>query len=79
MKKLLLAAAMTLALAGPAFASQCPALMAKIDAAIKTATVDEATKAKVMELYTKGKAEHEGGSHAASEATLGEAMKLLGI
>ena len=79
MKKLLLARAMTLALAGSAYANQCPALMAKIDEAMKTTTVDEATKAKATELYTKGKAEHESGDHAASEATLGEAMKLLGI
>jgi len=79
MKKLILAAAMTMALAAPALANQCPSLMGKIDEAMKTATVDEATKAKVMELYTKGKAEHEAGDHAASEKDLGEAMKLLGI
>ncbi len=30
--------------------------MAQIDEAMKTATLDEATKAKVMELYAKGKA-----------------------
>jgi hypothetical protein len=79
MKKFVLAAAIAMSLAAPAFASQCPALMGKIDEAMKTATLDDATKAKVMELYEKGKAEHEGGKHAESEATLGEAMKLLGI
>ena len=79
MKKLILAAAMTVALAGPALASQCPALMAKIDAAMTTATVDEATKAKVMELYASGKAAHESGEHASSEKDLGEALKLLGM
>ena len=79
MKKLILAAAMTMALAAPALANQCPSLMGKIDEAMKTTTVDEATKAKAMELYTKGKAEHEAGDHAASEKDLGEAMKLLGI
>lgn len=80
MKKFIAAAATALALlATPAFASQCPALMAKIDEAMKTATVDEATKAKVTELYDKGKAEYESGDHAASEATLGEALALLGM
>ena len=79
MKKLFLAAAMVVALAAPALANQCPTLMVKIDDAMKTTTVDEATKAKVMELYTKGKAEHEAGGHAASEKDLYEAMKLLGI
>ena len=79
MKKLILAAAMTVALAGPALANQCPALMAKIDAAMTTATVDEATKAKVMELYASGKAAHDSGDHATSEKDLGEALKLLGM
>ncbi len=79
MKKFVLAAGFAMALATSAFASQCPKLMAQIDEAMKTATVDDATKAKVMELYEKGKAEHESGDHAASEADLGEAMKLLGI
>jgi hypothetical protein len=79
MKAYILAAALTAALAGPALANQCPALMKKIDAAMATATVDEATKAKVTELYNKGKAEHDAGDHAASERDLGEAMKLLGI
>jgi len=53
--------------------------MKKIDAAMKTAMLDDAKKKKVMELYEKGKAEHEAGNHKASEADLAEAMKLLGI
>jgi hypothetical protein len=79
MKKYILASAILAMLAMPAMAGQCPALMAKIDEAMKTATLDDATKAKVMELYTKGKGEHDGGDHAASEASLGEAMKLMGM
>ena len=79
MKKLILAAMMTAALAMPAYASQCPALMGKIDEAMKTATVDDATKTKVMALYETGKAAHDAGDHAASEAALNEAMALLGM
>jgi hypothetical protein len=79
MKKIAIAAAMASVLAGPAVASQCPALMEKIDAAMATATVDDATKAKVQALYDSGKAAHEAGDHPKSEADLGEAMKLLGI
>ncbi len=79
MKKLALACAVLGLLAGPAIAGQCPALMNKIDEAMKSTTVDEATKAKVTELYNKGKAAHDSGDHAASERDLGEAMKLLGI
>jgi hypothetical protein len=79
MKRIVLATALSLALSGAAFANQCPSLMAKIDDAMKTATLDDATKAKVMELYTTGKAAHESGDHPASEAALGEAMKLMGL
>jgi hypothetical protein len=79
MKKYILAATLALGLSGTALASQCPALMGKIDEAMKAATLDDASKAKVMELYAKGKAEHEAGNHPASEASLGEAMKLMGM
>ena len=45
---------------------------------MKTATLDDATKAKVTEMIEKGKADHEAGNHADSEAGLQEALKLLG-
>ncbi len=79
MKKFIIAAAMTAALAGPALANKCPAVMAKIDEAMKTTTVDEATKVKVAELYAKGKTAHETGDHAASVTDLEAALKLLGM
>ena len=79
MKKFVLAAALVAALATPALAVKCPSIMKKIDAAMATAQVDEATKTKVMALYDKGKAEHAAGDHAASEADLNEALKLLGM
>ena len=78
-KSLLATAAILTALAGPAFANSCPTLAAKAEEALKTTTVDDATKAKVTELITTGKAAHEAGKHAESEAQLGEALKLLGI
>ena len=77
MKKTLILASF-LALATPAFANQCPALMNKIDAAMKTTQLDDAKKAQVTDLYNKGKAAHDAGDHAASEASLNEALKLLG-
>jgi hypothetical protein len=79
MKKILAASVIFLALSGAAMANQCPTLWAKAEEAMKTATLDDAGKTKVTELIVKGKAEHEAGDHAASEATLGEALKLLGI
>jgi hypothetical protein len=79
MKKILAASIMLLALSGAAMANQCPSLWAKAEEALKTATLDDVGKAKVIELVLKGKAEHEGGDHAASDATLMEALKLLGV
>jgi hypothetical protein len=78
-KSLLAAGTILMALAGPALASQCPTLAAKAEEALKTATLDDATKAKVAELISTGKASHEAGNHAESEAQLGEALKLLGL
>lgn len=77
MRKTLLALAALAALTTPALANQCPSLMGKIDETMKTAMADDATKAKVTELYDKGKAAHEAGDHAASEAALNEALALL--
>lgn len=78
-KSLLAASAVLAALAGPAHASQCPTLAAKAEEALKTATVDDATKAKVTELIATGMSQHAAGNHPESEATLGEALKLLGM
>lgn len=79
MKTLPLVLAGAILCATPVFANQCSALMAKIDEAMATATVDDATKEQVMALYDSGKAAHEAGDHAKAEADLGEAMKLLGL
>jgi hypothetical protein len=77
-KSLLAAATIVAALAGPALAGSCPTLAAKAEEALKTATLDDATKAKVTELIATGKAEHEAGEHPESEAALNEALKLVG-
>ena len=70
-------AALLIAFAGPAFAGQCPALWAQIDAKMASADLSAGDKAKVAELRRRGEAEHRAGSHAASEATLKEALALL--
>jgi hypothetical protein len=79
MKKTALIVALSMMLAGPALAGECPILMTNIDEAMKTATVDDATKLKITELAAKGKAEHEAGDHAASVATLNEALALIAM
>ena len=78
-KSLIVTGTILAALAGPAFAGSCPTLAAKVEEALKTATLDDAGKAKVTELIATGKSEHEAGKHAESEAALNEALKLLGV
>lgn len=79
MNKMLLSIAVVACLAGPAFASQCPMDMSKIDAAMQTAQLSDADKTKVTELRAKGEELHQSGNHAESVKTLGEAKAILGI
>ena len=79
MKKFLIVAATTFALTGPALASQCPALMEQVDAALTTAQVTDEEKAKVTELRASGEAAHTAGDHAKSEADLNEALATLAM
>jgi predicted exporter len=68
-----------LGLAGSAFASQCPGLMAEIDAALPNATITAEQRAQVEELRAQGEEHHAAGRHAESEAALNEAKQILGI
>ncbi|HEY9550120.1 MAG TPA: hypothetical protein VIR45_11520 [Kiloniellaceae bacterium] len=70
---------LTGALTGPAFAFQCPADMAKIDAALQTAELTDDQKAQVMELREEGEQQHASGNHQASVDALAEAKEILGI
>ena len=83
MKKMLsvLAAVAALGLATPAFASQCPADIKKIDAALqsdKGKMLSDEQRKEVMELRDKGEELHEAGKHKESVETLGKAKEMLG-
>lgn len=77
-KTLLTIAAATL-FSGAAFASDCPNIMAAIDAALPTTTVSADVKKTVMDLRKKGEDEHKDGKHADSVATLNQAKTMLGL
>jgi hypothetical protein len=78
--RILAAAAVVLALAGPALASQCPTFIQKIDDAVAAGTTLSADDlAKVETLRNEGQALHDTGDHAGSEAKLQEALALLGL
>ncbi|HSD34055.1 MAG TPA: hypothetical protein VLE26_01440 [Alphaproteobacteria bacterium] len=79
-KRIAMAAALSLALVGPAFASQCPKQMAAIDEALaKSPQLSEADLAEVKRLRAEGEELHKAGNHKQSEEALGQAQKILGI
>ena len=77
--KMILPLAAALAFATPAFASQCPGEMAKIDAALQAANLSGADLAEVKALRATGEQQHAAGNHPASVETLANAKKILGI
>lgn len=77
--KHLITAALLAFFASPAVAFQCPADMAAIDAALKTASLSATDLARVKQLRADGEALHRSGSHQASVDALAEARTLLGI
>ena len=82
MKSLTLSAvALAMALAsGTVVASECPADMKKIDAALATnPSLDMAQKEKVKALRASGEQLHKSGKHGESVAALREAMEILGV
>lgn len=77
LRKTILAAAVTLLMTVPAFASHCPADAAAIDAYLAKASVSDDLKAEVTALKDKGMEQHSAGNHREAEATLAEAMRKL--
>ena len=77
LRKTILAAAATLLMAAPAFASHCPADAAAIDAYLANASVSDELKSQVIALKDQGMEQHNAGNHSEAEATLAEAMRML--
>ena len=79
MRKLLVLAA-GLALAGAAWAHNCPNEMKAIDAKLSTKpALSKADADKVAALRKSGEEHHKAGRHNESMKDLGEAKKILGI
>lgn len=79
MKRIALAFTLGLALTGQAWAFQCPADMAKIDEALKTAQLTDAQEAEVERLRAEGEELHQAGRHQESVDRLAEAKDILNI
>ena len=75
----LAAAAVVALLSMPALASQCPALIGQIDAALaSTPGLSDDVKAEVVALRDKGEVLHNEGKHDQSVETLQQALQMLG-
>ena len=80
MKRLVLATAAALLIAGPAFAFHCPQDMADVDAALaKNPPLSAEQLAEVTKLRAEGEAFHTAGKHQESVDTLAKAKGILGI
>jgi hypothetical protein len=76
----LAAAAISLMLAGPAFAFHCPADMAAIDKKLAENPQLPADRlAEVKKLRAEGEVAHKAGKHQESVDTLAKAKAILGI
>lgn len=80
MKKTMLAIALSLAFATPAFALHCPADMAKIDAKLaENPSLTAEQLAEVQRLRKEGEDYHAAGQHQEAVDSLAQAMQILGI
>ena len=74
-----LALALSVVVAGPAFARRCPQDMAAIDRAMQAAQLSASEKQQVMDLRKRGEEAHKAGNHPESEGLLAQAKKMLKI
>lgn len=80
MKRFLIAAGLSAALAGPALAFHCPKDMADIDAALaQNPALSAEQLAEVTKRRAEGEALHNAGKHQESVETLAKAKEILGI
>ena len=80
MKRILIAAALSVGLASPALAFHCPKDMAEIDAALaKSPALSADQLAEVTKLRAEGEALHKAGKHQESVDTLAKAKEILGL
>ena len=76
--QIIVAAAVLLAFAGPAYANYCPSLMAGIDEALQAASnLSSAQVDEIKRLRDEGAESHRTGNHSESIAKLKKALALL--
>jgi hypothetical protein len=76
-KRIALAAVVTVAFAGQALAAHCPADVKAIDNALAKMSVPADKKPEIMSLRNEGDALHKAGKHKESVDTLAKAMRMI--
>jgi hypothetical protein len=79
MKKTIIAAVLATAFAAAPALADCTADLAKIDEAMKSATLDEANKAKATDLLAKAKTAADAQDEVACSASAKEVLTMLGM
>lgn len=75
--RMIFALGLTLLLAVPAMASQCPTLVRQIDTQLETAQLDANTREQVVMLRNQGESLHQQGKHGESAKTLNQALEMI--
>ena len=73
----LIAAALVVGFATPAFAFHCPLDGKAIDAGLVASSLPADVKSEIEALRDKGLGQHNDGDHETAQTTLAEAMRLL--
>ena len=73
----LIAAALVVGFATPAFAFHCPLDGKAIDAGLASSSVSADVRSEIEALKDKGLGQHNDGDHEGGQTTLAEAMRLL--
>ncbi len=66
--------AVLVSIAGPAYAYQCPSLVAKIDKSLAIASLSAAQLEEIRRLRDDGEAKHKAGKHGDAIKTLNQAL-----
>ncbi|MDH3234096.1 MAG: hypothetical protein OEQ29_11295 [Alphaproteobacteria bacterium] len=78
LKQIIIASALVIGLAAPAWAGSCPGMSKQVSAGLAKSKLPAAKKAEITKLRDQGDMLHRTGKHAQSVAVLKRALSMLG-
>ena len=75
---IVIALALIIGLAAPAFANECPTVIEKIEQMMESADISDEKKDTISELVNKGEELHNAGQHDQAMEVLNKALAMLG-